>query len=75
MPYKTISDLPNSVKRSLPEHALEIYKEAYNKAWDEYSDPDDRRGDASREEVAHKVAWSAVKKRYKKKNDKWVKRD
>jgi cation transport regulator len=43
--------------------------EAFNSAWDEYADPDERRGNTSREETAHKVAWSAVKKKYKK-NDK-----
>ncbi len=32
----------------------------------------DRRGDDSREEVAHKVAWAAVKKEYEKgDDDKW----
>ena len=40
----------------LPEHARDIYREAFNSAWDEYKDPDGRRGDASREETAHKVA-------------------
>lgn len=28
-----------------------------------------RKGDASREEVAHKVAWNGVKKKYEKKKD------
>jgi cation transport regulator len=59
----------------LPKHAQEIYQAAYNNAWDEYKDPEDRRGDASREEVAHKVAWAAVKQKYEKQEDKWVKKD
>jgi cation transport regulator len=72
MPYKSISDLPDSVRDNVPKHAQEIYKEAFNSAWDEYDDKDERRGDASREETAHKVAWSAVKKDYKKgADDKW----
>ncbi len=74
MPYSRKSELPDSVKDNLPKHAQDIYKEAYNSAWDEYKDPDDRRGDASREETAHKVAWAAVKKMYQKKNGKWVKK-
>jgi cation transport regulator len=45
----------------LPKHAQEIYKEAYNSAWDQYADPASRRDDSSREEVAHRVAWAAVK--------------
>ncbi len=75
MPYQKISELPDAVKDNLPKHAQEIYKEAFNSAWDQYKDPDDRRGDDSREEVAHKVAWSAVKKKYEKKGEKWVGKD
>jgi cation transport regulator len=76
MPYDRISELPDSVKDNLPKHAQEIYKEAFNSAWDEYDEPQERRGNASREETAHKVAWSAVKKEYKKdeKTGKWVKK-
>ena len=72
MPYDSLSDLPESVRDNLPQGAQEIYKEAYNSAWDQYADPDDRRGDASREETAHRVAWSAVKKQYEKKGERWV---
>lgn len=69
MPYQTVSELPDSVRDHLPKHAQEIYKEAFNHAWDEYADDDKRRGDESREEVAHKVAWSAVKQDYAKGDD------
>jgi cation transport regulator len=76
MPYDRLSDLPDSIKDSLPKHAQEIYKEAYNSAWDEYKDADDRRGDSSREETAHSVAWSAVKNEYEKNdNGDWVSKD
>ncbi len=66
MPYKSLNDLPESVRRNLPEHAQKIYLEAFNNAWDQYAKPEDRKGDASREETAHKVAWSAVKQVYEK---------
>lgn len=66
MPYKTTGDLPESVREHLPEHAREIYLAAYNSAWSEYTDPDQRRGDESREEAAHRVAWAAVKHQYEK---------
>lgn len=66
MPYDKRSELPDNVKDNLPAHAQEIYQTAFNSAWDEYKDSDDRRGDDSREEVAHKVAWSAVKNKYEK---------
>lgn len=74
MPYDAISDLPDSVRGALPEEAQQIYREVYNEAWDRYADPEERKGDASREETAHKVAWSAVKQKYEKKGDRWVKK-
>jgi len=76
MPYRNLSDLPGSVRDNVPRHAQEIYLEAFNNAWDQYSDPDDRRGDASREETAHRVAWSAVKQKYEKgDDDRWHPKD
>lgn len=69
MPYDRLSALPASVREHLPKHAQEIYKEAFNSAWEHYADADDRRGDDSREEVAHKVAWAAVKDGYAKGDD------
>lgn len=71
MPYNSNKDLPERVTNHLPEHAQDIYREAYNHAWDEYQDPKKRHGHESLEEVAHKVAWAAVKKKYTQKNDKW----
>jgi len=76
MPYKTLNELPDSVKKYLPRHAQEIYKEAFNHSWVEYADPKKRRTEESLEEVAHKVAWSAVKKVYQKNdNGQWVSKE
>lgn len=73
MPYESTHDLPDAVTHVLPKHAQEIFLAAYNNAYDEYADPDDREEDDSREEVAFKVAWSAVKQRYyKNENGNWV---
>jgi cation transport regulator len=69
MPYNSTSELPDNVKNVLPEHAQDIYKEAFNSAYDEYKEPEDRRGDSDREETAHRVAWSAVKQKYQKGDD------
>lgn len=64
MPYDKKSDLPDSVKDNLPSHAKDIYKEAYNSAWDQYDKDEER---------AHRVAWAAVKKKYHKNDDgDWV---
>lgn len=69
MPYKNISDLPEKVQDNLPTHAQEIYKEAFNHAYEEYKKREDR------EVISHKVAWTAVKKSYEKSEDgKWKKK-
>ncbi len=71
---KSKKDLPKGVE-DLPEHAKEIYRKAHNNALKEYKDPEKRRGQASLEAVAHKVAWAAVKKEYvkDKKTGRWKK--
>src|SRR5918911_4284269 len=62
---------------SLPEHAQTIYKKAHASAIDQYQNPEKRRGGKrqSPEEVAHKTAWAAVKKQYKKKGNEWIKKE
>jgi len=66
MPYLTNDDLPLAVQRHLPEHAQDIYREAFNNAWVQYSE------DPRQEEIAHRVAWSAVKRVYEKVGSEWV---
>ena len=69
MPYVTTSDLPPAVRR-LPPHAQEIFLSAFNSAWPSYAD----RGPHGQEEIAFRVAWAAVKKRYRKQGETWVAR-
>jgi cation transport regulator len=61
MPYDSIIALYDSIRNVLPAHTQEIFKEAFNNSWDQYEDPEKRRDDADREEIAHRIAWSAVK--------------
>jgi cation transport regulator len=70
MPYIHNTDLPKGVKNNLPPHAQDIYRNAFNHAWEQYRLPEKRRyPNESREKVAHKVAWSAVEKKYIKNSD------
>ena len=66
MPYKSNKDLPNSISDHLTTDAQTLFREVFNKAYEEYKN----------EESAFKVAWSVVKKKYEK-NDKgeWVKKE
>jgi len=75
MPYRSISELPKSVRNNLPTKAQEIYMKVFNNAWEEYSDPKKRRAGISQEESACRVAWAAVKHQYEKDaKGKWVKK-
>lgn len=76
MPYNNIKELPDSVRNVLPTHAQEIYMSSFNSAYKEYKDKSKMRSSSDkRDQVAHKVAWSAVKKKYKKGSDeKWHER-
>jgi len=66
MPYRTNADLPASVRSHLPSHAQDIYREAFNHAFDSHA------GDPRQEEIAHRTAWAAVKRSYVKAGDRWV---
>lgn len=74
MPYRSNRDLPDNVKDNLPEQAQAIYREAFNHAWKEYEKPAKRRLGGSREETAHRVAWAAVKGKYKRQGNRWIAR-
>lgn len=64
MPYKSTSDLPESVREHLPEHAQDIFRAAFNSAWDEYGKDEPR---------AFRVAWGAVEREYHKDEEgRWV---
>jgi len=69
MPYATNSDLPERIRHSLPHHAQDIYRAAFNSAFESYAH------DPRREEIAHRVAWAAVKRRYVKRGSTWISRD
>ncbi|RFB76449.1 ChaB family protein [Methylovirgula sp. 4M-Z18] len=69
MPYESVEQLPIAVRDHLPLHAAEIYRSAFNHAWASYAN----RGPA-REEICHRVAWAAVKRRYRKADGVWVER-
>lgn len=74
MPFEQLSDLPDSVQNVLPKHGQEIYRAAFNSAWQQYDQPSERRAGRSREETAHAVAWSAVEQKYTKdaRTGKWI---
>lgn len=67
MPYASNDDLPASIRVSLPPHAQDIFRATFNNAWERHADAPDRV-----EEIAHRIAWAAVKRRYMKLGDAWV---
>jgi cation transport regulator len=67
MPYRTNASLPERVRRHLPPEAQTIYRNAFNNAWTRY-----RQTDPRYEEIAHRIAWTAVKRGYRKLGDVWI---
>jgi cation transport regulator len=63
MPYATNDDLPPSVQAHLPPHAQDIFREAFNNAFERYG------GDEAR---VFRIAWAAVKRRYEKVDGQWI---
>lgn len=73
MPRGKLSERTKKQIGDLPEHGRHIFKKTHESALKRYRDPSKRRSKSDKpEEVAHKVAWSAVKKKYKKSGNKWV---
>jgi cation transport regulator len=68
MPYQANADFPISVRSHLPDHAQDIYREAFNHAFATHA------GDPRQEEAAHRVVWAAVKRTYVKVGDRWIAR-
>lgn len=65
MPYRSNADPPASVRLHLPEHAQDIYRAAFNHAFAAHAE------DPRQEEIAHRIAWVAVKRSYVKIGDRW----
>jgi cation transport regulator len=65
MPYSSNADLPPSVHDHLPDHAQDIFRAAFNSAFEDH--PDD-------EEAVFRIAWAAVKRMYVKEGGEWVPR-
>jgi cation transport regulator ChaB len=59
MRYRSIEDLPFVCRYNLPEAALRVYRDAYNRAWEESSL-------AERDRVALHRAWEAVRECFEK---------
>ena len=68
MPYDVNADLPPSVRSHFPEHAQDIFREAFNHAYAAHAH------DPRQEEAAFRIAWAAVKRVYEKIGDEWVER-
>jgi cation transport regulator len=61
MRYESKNDLPQTIRGTLPGPAQELYRKAYNRAWEEYKEG---QGYLSREGVAHQMGWTAVRHEY-----------
>jgi cation transport regulator len=67
MPYQRLDEMPPAVQ-GLPLHAQEIFRAAFNATWGSHA----YQSPQAQEETAFRVAWAAVKRRYRKVGDIWV---
>lgn len=72
MPFASNADLPVSLQNILPSHAQDIFRAAFNNAWERYADPDKRQNGATQDDIARRAAWAAVKRLYRKDGHLWV---
>lgn len=56
MPYATNAELPRPIRRALPRHAQDIFREAFNDAYGRYGPENEAR--------IFRIAWAAVKRLY-----------
>jgi cation transport regulator len=66
MRYGVLEGLAESQDDGLARRAREIYEELYNSAWAQYEDSGTRLDNSSREETAHRFAWTALGELYRK---------
>jgi cation transport regulator ChaB len=71
MTYKNKEELPEYMRKSMPDEAQEIYIEVYNRSWENY-DEDAALGQQSQEAQAHRDGWNAVKQEYVHDEDKGI---
>lgn len=56
MPYASNTELPPAIRKYLPAHAQDIYRAAFNRAFERYG--------PGHEDIIHRIAWAAVKRSY-----------
>jgi cation transport regulator ChaB len=68
--YDSIHDLPFVCQLNLPEAALKVYREAFNRAWSTAA------GEERRYQLAQDKAWSAVRREFEREQEtrRWVRR-
>lgn len=66
MPYASNAELPPSIRGRLPGHAQDIFRAAFNHAFEAH------RADLRCEEIAFRIAWAAVKRSYVKQGGRWL---
>jgi cation transport regulator len=73
--YTETSQLPVTIRETLPAQAQQIYMDAYNEAWE--LQPAGGHHGLSPESIAHQIAWDALNQEYVHdvKRGKWYRKD
>ncbi len=68
MPHQTHSQRPPAGRSHLPDHAQDIFRQVFNPAF--HAHP----GESRQAEIARRIAWAALKRRYVKSEPRWTER-
>ncbi|MGH6636596.1 MAG: ChaB family protein [Gammaproteobacteria bacterium] len=66
MTNKTLSHLPENLRKELPRRAQEMYAAAYDRTWEKCAASEEFQDERSIAETAHKAALLAVEMEYEK---------
>ena len=72
MTCETVKQLPVTLRDVLPDKAKEVYRKAYNQAWEAYDK--DAHGGLNQQGLAHRRGWTAVQHEYVFELDQWHRR-
>ena len=69
-----IAELPEAVRDALPKKAQEVYLKAYNRASEASGAIPQAAVEHSPDALAHRAGWQAVKKLYRKRGNRWIRK-
>jgi len=73
--YEKKVDLPETLRKVLPDRAQEVYLEGYRRGWEMYNP--DTTDELDQQSSAHRQGWAAVREEFRKNEEtgEWIPKD